>query len=350
MAVTSGAGLASCAEAVFLAQRAELPVVLLHVQHLGGSQGGARLSADADAALAGYLTPLGSVLPVLVPCDPASALRLTQAAFRIADDLRTPVVILASEPVLAGESTVPTPVAVSQAAELALPKSRHANESSNPKLLQEGVPDHLNRRARSCGADSRGRTPARPLRSTAAGAIYGRSAAADRPPPARHRIAHGRLGFAAGESDAAGAGRPLLNVEPQSVTEQFDRLRGKIAAAQAELEFVAAAADPDAHTLLVSYGLADGSARQAVAEVRRTGGQVSHLTLHSLWPLPRQAIRRAMTPFVRRVLVVEANAGLYAEHLQRIVPNAKIESLCGCDARSLAPASIVRRITDWPCG
>lgn len=119
---------------------------------------------------------------------------------------------------------------------------------------------------------------------------------------------------------------------------------------QAEMEMTRIDPDPEAQTLLVSYGLADEAAQQAVKQVRAVGGRVSYLTLYSLWPMPESALRRGVTPFVNRVLVPEINLSLYAEELSRILRGVKIEPLSRFDGELLDPEVIARRITHWPCG
>ena len=130
----------------------------------------------------------------------------------------------------------------------------------------------------------------------------------------------------------------------------MDQLRDKLARHRDLLEIVAADPDPDAQTLLISYGLADQAARRAVKLVRAAGARVSHLTIHSLWPIPEQSLRRAVTPFVNRVLAPELNLGLYADELARVLKAVKIESLPRYDGHLIEPETIARRITDWPCG
>jgi pyruvate/2-oxoacid:ferredoxin oxidoreductase alpha subunit len=74
------------------------------------------------------------------------------------------------------------------------------------------------------------------------------------------------------------------------------------------------------------------------------------LTLHTLWPIPHKALRRAVTSYVRRALVPELNMGLYAGALREAMPTVKIESIIRCDGNQFDPHAIARRITEWPCG
>ncbi len=112
---------------------------------------------------------------------------------------------------------------------------------------------------------------------------------------------------------------------------------------------VTADIDAEAHTLLISYGAADSAAREAVTRVRAAGVSTSHLTIHELWPLPEDSLRRAITPLVTRLLVPECNQGQYARELSRVVRNLKVEPLACLDAPA-AGDWIIRRLTEWPCG
>jgi pyruvate/2-oxoacid:ferredoxin oxidoreductase alpha subunit len=89
---------------------------------------------------------------------------------------------------------------------------------------------------------------------------------------------------------------------------------------------------------------ADGAAREAVEALRAAGTRVSHLTIYSLWPVPRRVLRRAVTPRVRRVIVPELNIGLYSEVLRGFVGDAAIESVLCFDGRLIPPDLIVRQV------
>lgn len=115
------------------------------------------------------------------------------------------------------------------------------------------------------------------------------------------------------------------------------------------IEDVTTDIDPEAHTLLISYGAADSAAREALARVRAAGLSASHLTIHGLWPLPERSLRRATTPLVTRLLIPECNQGQYAAELARVARSGKLEPL-SCLAIESATDLIVRRMTEWPCG
>lgn len=262
-------------------------MVLVHCQHLGSPDH--PVTGDNAVTLARHMSPGSLPMPVLAASDAASAYRLTAFAFHLAERLRTPVVMLTSIDIAR------TPQAVDLRA-IDLPPAPSGTAPNAP-----------------CG------TGVSPVSSQR------------------------RMAALAEAWDA-------LAQDPERLGTTLTHLRDKIVRHRNLLEVVAADVDPDAETLLISYGLADQAARQAVACVREAGGRASHLTIHSLWPLPEQAISRALTPFVRRVLVPELNLGLYAAELARVIHTVKIESILRYDGRQLDPKAIARRVTDWPCG
>jgi 2-oxoglutarate/2-oxoacid ferredoxin oxidoreductase subunit alpha len=290
--LTSGAALAACRENLALAQVAELPLVTVHCQHLGSAGGGLLLVGDTDVALARHMGLAGVLLPVLATADAVSAFQLTYSAFSVARRLRTPVIVLTAFGIGASEQAV-------NVEDLRLPAEAESD-----------------------------------LRALAARVSFDTAA---------------RPGFVQFSGLVSGQ-RVFLNFPPDEIEARLSRLRDKIVSAAPSLEFFEADIDPDAETLLLSYGLAAPAARQAVDLVRRSGARVSHLTVHSLWPIAQRAIRRSLTPFIRRVLIPELNFGLYADELQAVLRNVKIESLARHDGGMIEPATIAHRLTDWPCG
>jgi 2-oxoglutarate ferredoxin oxidoreductase subunit alpha len=302
LAATAGADLTECGRVIGRAQMAEIPIVIVHCQHLapsdnettaGGRAAGfsprgrddasAPATGDGDVTLARHLTCGSIPLPVLAATDPTSAYRLTGRAFDIAQRLHTPVILLTSLDI----ALTPQPI--------------------DPHLIEPppticGPP--------TCGPPTCG-------------------------PP------------------NCGTGASLVSAAP---TEQrplealLKHLVNKITSNHHLLEIVEPDPDPEAETLLISYGLADQAARKATALVRQAGARVSHLTIHSLWPIPQHALRRAITPFVRRLLIPELNLGLYATELARVIKAVKIESLPRYDGTLIDPQTIAKRLTDWPCG
>lgn len=78
-----------------------------------------------------------------------------------------------------------------------------------------------------------------------------------------------------------------------------------------------------AEWLVVSYGSGVAPSAQAVTEARAKGVRVGHLQLHTLWPVPEEAILRAAAG-VKHVVLPERNLGQYADELRRLLPTIMI--------------------------
>ncbi len=130
LAATAGADLTECGRVIGRAQMAEIPIVIVHCQHLppsdkgtaagarpaggravGGNAAGGRAAGfsprgrvdtdppttgDGDVTSARHLTWGSIPLPILAATDATSAYRLTGRAFDIAQRLHTPVILLTS--------------------------------------------------------------------------------------------------------------------------------------------------------------------------------------------------------------------------------------------------------------
>lgn len=305
LTASSGPGLSLYSENIGLAQMGEVPLVIVDCQRMGPATGGATASGDGDVLFAANVTSGGFPLPVLAATDAETAYSLAVHAFNIAEQLRSPVILLASKAIAMTRQTVDL-----DAIEL-------------PPLVE-----------RRCAPDSNGEF-----------APY----AIDAPQDVPLFAAVGgrrRVRFTGSIHDEHG----LITTDMRKIEKKLTHLERKIVARRSELELVRHDIDADANTLVISYGAADGAAAQAVRSVRQHGGRVSHLTLYSLWPVPETAIRRALTHRVDRVILPELNIGLYARALLPYVRCVKIESIRRFDGGLIRPQTIEDRIVNWPCG
>jgi 2-oxoglutarate ferredoxin oxidoreductase subunit alpha len=88
--------------------------------------------------------------------------------------------------------------------------------------------------------------------------------------------------------------------------------------------------------LLVSYGVTARAMREAVCAARSQAYKVSALTVHSLWPVPEIAIRRALEG-VERVIVAELNLGQFRREIERFVRDREILGLNRVDGELISP-------------
>ncbi|MHC5111639.1 MAG: transketolase C-terminal domain-containing protein [Planctomycetota bacterium] len=298
LTATSGPGLSLYSENIGLAQMGEVPLVIVDCQRMGPATGGATATGEGDVLFARHVTAGGYPLPVLAACDVESAYWLCYEAFNISERLRTPVILLLSKDLSVTRQTaeldaIKLPPLVER---LAAP----AQGSYRPYAVvsSAAIPAFA-----PIGGDMR-------VRFT--GSI------------------HGEDGLLTGESCVIQA--------------KLAHLRDKVEAAGPELEYVREDLDPEASCLIISYGLADGSAREAVAELRPRGIRVSHLSVYSLWPIPQDALHRAVTPKVLRIVIPELNIGLYCHELHRVAQHVRVESITRFDGGLIHPSEIVHQV------
>jgi 2-oxoglutarate ferredoxin oxidoreductase subunit alpha len=76
--------------------------------------------------------------------------------------------------------------------------------------------------------------------------------------------------------------------------------------------------------------------REGVRSARGQSQKVSALTIHSLWPVPENAVKSALEG-VERVVVAELNLGQYRREIERIAPDREILGLNRMDGELISP-------------
>jgi 2-oxoglutarate ferredoxin oxidoreductase subunit alpha len=272
----------------------ETPLVIAVVQRLGPSTGGATQGGQGDVLLTEYCTSGGYTVPVFAPSTARECYDLTRTAFRWAERLRTPVVLLSDKEV---------------------------------GMTMEGVE-----------IDTLEREPV-PIRAThAEDTRYLPYAApcASEPPPFAPVGGPTRVVATGSAHDRAGR----LRKNSPEVIEILERLQSKVDAHATEMAAVTADLQPGATTLLVSYGVSARAAREACLELRGQGRSVSWLQVQSLFPVPVEALREAARG-CRELVVVEENLpGLYASVLEGVVRDIAIRRVTRAGGM-IAPSVIV---------
>ena len=303
MTVTSGPGWSLMIESVQYAVMTETPVVIVVVQRLGPSTGGATQGAQGDILLTEFCTSGGYTLPVFSPSTPAEAYELTIHAFNWSELLRSPVILLTDKEVA---MTV---------------------ESVNYFQLHD-VP--VSERLKATGISSDGsrfqtyriESPSDVPRFAPVGGAV--------------RVVH---------TGSAHDMEGRLQKDTPETLRMLGHLEEKIRYRTEEMTVVGKDFQPGAETLVVSYGITARAARQAVNDARSQGLRVSFVNLKTLFPIPsRLLLRTAGT--ASHVVVPEENLnGQYRSQIEHLFPDKAVTGV-NVVGRMVTPGEILGAIKE----
>jgi 2-oxoglutarate ferredoxin oxidoreductase subunit alpha len=117
------------------------------------------------------------------------------------------------------------------------------------------------------------------------------------------------------------------------------RLLDKIELHRDRIEAYEAQETADAEVLIVGIGIVARAARRAVVDLRAQGIKAGLLRPITLWPFPERAVREAAAR-ARAVLVPEMNAGQLALEIERLA-GPKVTRLNRLDGEPISPAEII---------
>ena len=260
---TSGPGMNLKAEAVGLAMKVELPIVITDVQRAGPSTGMPTKPEQADLLQAMYGRHGESPVPIIAASTPADCFDCAYEAVRIAVKYMTPVILLTdgqlangAEPWLLPDVDKLAPIKVEFATnpEGFMPYARDAETLSRPWAV-----------------------------------------------PGTKGLEH-RIGGLSSENLTGNVSYSPANNELMVRT----RAR-KIAGIAREIPPTEVFGDPSGDLVVLGWGSTYGPIREAVKHVRAKGKQVSHVHLRYLNPLPRD-LAETLKRF-KHVMVAEMNMG-----------------------------------------
>jgi len=290
MTATSGPGISLYSENIGLAIMGEVPLVIVDVQRLGPSTGGATTVSQGDVQFVRWGTAGGFPIIALAPSTVPEAYTLTVRAFELAERFRCPVFLLTDKELATTLTTV--------------------------------------------DLDGLGAAPVAPRVTGSEGAPYRYEPAAAVPP--LHEFGRGTLvRFTGSTHDEAG----FITKALPTVGALNRHLIDKIEANRGEIELVDADLQPGATTLVIGYGITGGAVRAAVAAARVAGERISGLVVQSLWPVPETALAAALEG-VDRVIVPELNPGLYRREIERIAGDRTVIGVERLDGELLSPQQI----------
>jgi 2-oxoglutarate ferredoxin oxidoreductase subunit alpha len=278
MTATSGPGFSLMQETIGYACMTETPCVIVNVQRSGPSTGQATLPAQGDVMQARWGTHGDHEIIALAPWSGQECFDLTLASFNLAEEYRSPVI-----------------------------------------LLMDGEIGHLRERVVVPGPETVER---RPRKTGAPGdLVFG----GEMVPP---MVEFGQGGFVhvTGSTHREDG---LRDVQTQAVHDRLvRRLVGKIETARERIARAVVDLNPGAQVGVLAYGATARPARGAVLRARAQGLPVSFCRPVTIWPFPIRQVREACEG-LRRLLVPEMNLGQLVREVERhvdceVVPMSKI--------------------------
>jgi len=295
MTATSGPGFSLMTETLQYAVMTETPVVIALVQRLGPSTGGATQGGQGDALFVGYSIAGGYTIPVFSPSNPVEAYELTIHAFNVAEELRTPVVLLTDKEVAMTSENVD----YEKLQKLDIINRNHFS-SAEGKVFKTyffenrcEIPDFA-----PVGGDEK---------VTATGSAHDKSG--------------------------------KLQKNSPGTIEVLKHLQEKITSQSEEILRVDADLIDGADILVLSYGISARTSKDAIRNIKEKGKRVSFLNLQTLFPIPTKYIMEAACGVERVVIVEENMTGLYKSQIEKLFSRKEVFGVNGV-GRMITPEQI----------
>ena len=301
MTATSGPGFSLMQENIGYACMSETPCVIVNVQRSGPSTGQPTEPAQGDMMQARWGTHGDHALIVLAPASVQECVDLTRWAFNLAEQYRTPVLVMTDGEVGHMREKIVLPTAE----QVTLRERRRPTTPADQYVPFRAV---------------QGRVP---------------------------EMADFGTGYHTYVTGLTHDERGLPATDDAAVhTQLVARLCAKIEGAVAELTRVEIDSDEGATVGIVSYGISSRSAAGAVKLLRRQGVLVSHLRLVTVFPFPEQAVREFAAP-LERIVVPELNLGQICHTVREAVEGtAVVEKVVRIGGEIIQPAAIVRAVQE----
>ena len=296
MTATSGPGFSLKQEAIGYAVMAEVPSVVVNVQRGGPSTGLPTGVAQGDVMQARWGTHGDHSIITLTASNLQDVFLMTVEAFNLAETYRTPVILLFDEVVAHMRETVhiPEPGAINVV-----------------ERLRTSVPEGTNFHPYLTREDGR-------LPMSDFGGIHRYNVTG---------LVHDMWGFPSND--------------PKVAYDLLHHLVDKLENKADELAYYKEYWTEDAEILLISFGSAARTALHMVEARRQRGLKIGLLELQTLWPFPRQLIRR-MCNGRTHILVVEMNMGQVCQEVRKAVTRPERVYLANrFDGLSISPADIL---------
>jgi len=293
MTSTSGPGFSLMQEGIGYACMVEVPCVIVNVQRGGPATGLPTKVAQGDLMAARWGTHGDHPAVSLAPATIYECFELTVKALEIAERLRMPVIVLMDE--IVGH--------LSEKADL--PESVPVFERKIPRVQPE---DYHH---------------------------YGDDTNYDAP------IASFGQGFRIHLSGLTHRSDGFPTNKPEEIAWKMERLRKKIDDNRDWLVDIEHCNLDDAETVLVSFGSAARSAKEARRIAAAAGKKIGSIRLRMVWPFPEQPLRELLKN-AKRIVVPEMNQGQLIHEIRRTVGlGIKLDGVNRVDGEMITPDEIL---------
>ncbi len=274
MTVSSGPGISLMQEHIGLAVMTETPTVWVNVQRGGPSTGLPTLPAQADMMQARWGSHGDYPAIALCPNSPQEAFDLTVAAFNLAEEYRTPVMVMLDEAV----GHMLEKVVIPKGDAIAVAPRRYTKKPPEQFKLYE------------CES---GKVPE--MAPTGQGYYFHVTG-----------LTHDERGY------------PVMSAEAQD--HLIKRLKAKVDDDTDKIMNVECSQVEDAEILVLSYGITSRVTERAIQLAREQGHRVGHIRLITVWPFPAAFLDDLVgRGHVEAVVMPELNLGQVVLEVERIV-------------------------------
>jgi len=298
MTATSGPGFSLMAENIGYAVATETPVVIVNVQRGGPSTGLPTLPAQGDMMQARFGSHGDYGIIALVPSSVQECFDLTVKAFSLAEQYRTPVLLMMDEVVAHMTERFEIPELGKLSIIGRIKPRRHARTDQAYEPFRNGMPE--------MAAAGQGHS----IHMTG--------------------LTHNEQG----EPDTT----------PQAQAKLVSRLCQKIEASESSLRDCIEYRCKDAELIVVAYGITARAAMDAVSAARKMGLRVGLLKLRTIWPFPEKKLAQLASSGAS-FLTVEMNLGQIALEIERSVAGRSSCVRMGqCGGQPFLPEQILKKI------
>ncbi|MFZ0388861.1 MAG: 2-oxoacid:acceptor oxidoreductase subunit alpha [Calditrichia bacterium] len=300
MTATSGPGFSLMQEGLGYACMAEIPIVIVNVMRGGPSTGLPTKTSQGDIMQVRWGTHGDHFLIALAPESVKEAFFLTIKAFNMAEKYRVPVIMLMDEAIGHMREKVSLP----DYAKLKLENRLRPVVPPEWYKPYEITTDYIS-----------------PMAPFGTGYRYNITG-----------LTHDEMGF------------PTNN--EVEIRHKMDKLRNKIMRATSQIVDFETRFTEDANTLIVAFGSAARSAKEAVEYLRQHRRKVGLFRPITLWPFPEKELTRLMRQ-VEQVFVVELNQGQLIDEVKKIdCFHKRIQGINRYDGEMITPKQIISQIRE----